>query len=135
LIAHVWNEDTMNRYPALLATLPALLCLSAAGCHQQEVVRGTQDPSIDSHALSTGLDKDDIGRMLKENLNNLRSAPVMNEWRSGGGKTTVSVFPFINQTSEHIEPQLDAILSESETWLVDTGAVTVISRERQNQMI
>jgi TolB-like protein len=118
-----------------LATLPVLLCLSAAGCHQQEVVRGTQDPSIDSHALSTGLDKDDIGRMLMENLNNLRAAPIMNEWRSGGGKTTVSVFPFINQTSEHIEPQLDAILSESETWLVDTGAVTVISRERQNQMI
>jgi penicillin-binding protein activator len=135
LARHASNEETMNRYPALLATLSTLLCLSAAGCEKKEVVRGTQDPSIDLNAMSTGLDKDDIGRMLMDNLNNLRSSPIMNEWRAAGGRMTVSVFPFINQTSEHIEPQLDAILSETETWLVDAGTVTVISRERQNQMI
>ena len=73
--------------------------------------------------------------MLKENLNHLRTAPVMNEWRKGGGKTVVAVFPFANETSEHIDPQLQAILSEAETWLVESNTVTVVARERQNQII
>jgi TolB-like protein len=111
---------------------PVVLCL---GCHTQEVVRGSQDSTVDAYALSTGLDKDDIRRMLSENLNDLRTSKIAAEWRASGGKDTVAVFPFLNQTSEHIEPQLDAILSETETWLVDSGSVTVISRERQNQMI
>lgn len=124
----------MNRATVLAAALSVPLV--GLGCgHSQEVVRGSQEPGIDAYALSTGLDKDDIRRMLSENLNNLRTAPIVNEWRAAGGRATVSVFPFINQTSEHIEPQLDAILSETETWLVDAGTVTVISRERQNQMI
>ena len=59
----------------------------------------------------------------------------MDKWRAAGGKDKVAVFPFMNETTEHIEPQLSAILSEAETWLVDAGTVTVISRERQNQMI
>jgi PBP1b-binding outer membrane lipoprotein LpoB len=125
----------MNTPRVLTASLFAVLGAFASGCHSQQVVRGSQDPSVDAYALSTGLDKDDIRRMLSENLNNLRAAPIVNEWRAVGGRQTVAVFPFINQTTEHIEPQLDAILSETETWLVDGGAVTVISRERQNQMI
>jgi uncharacterized protein (TIGR02722 family) len=117
---------------ACLVMLGLALASSACG---KEYVRGSQDPSIDNPAMSTGIDKDDIQRMLSENLNNLRVAPVMEQWRSDRGKDSVAVFPFQNETTEHIEPQLSAILSEAETWLVDSGVVTVISRERQNQMI
>jgi hypothetical protein len=122
---------------ARLFLFPAVvLALSAVGCGgATEVVRDTHDPAIDNAALSTGLDKDDIQRMLSECLNNLRTAPVMEQWRARGGGETVAVFPFANSTSEHIEPALDAILSEAETWLVESGTVTVISRERQTQMI
>jgi len=117
-------------------TCAALLALGIAttGCGPS-YVRGSQDPSIDNAAMSTGIDKDDIQRMLSENLNNLRIAPVMDLWRQDRGQDTVAVFPFSNETTEHIEPQLSAILSEAETWLVDAGTVTVISRERQNEMI
>jgi penicillin-binding protein activator len=108
--------------------------LATSGCGK-EYVRGSQDPSIDNAAMSTGIDKDDIQRMLKENLDNLRTAPIMNQWRTDRGQDTVSIFPFQNETSEHIESGLSAILGEAETWLVDAGTVTVISRERQNQMI
>ncbi len=108
--------------------------LATSGCGK-EYVRGSQDPSIDNAAMSTGIDKDDIQRMLSENLNNLRNAPVMDKWRADRGQDTVAVFPFQNDTTEHIEPALSAILSEAETWLVDAGTTTVISRERQNQMI
>ena len=104
-------------------------------CAPKEYVRGSQQPGIDSAAMSTGLDKQDIQQMLQENLNKLRMAPIMDVWRKGGGKTVVAVFPFSNETTEHIESQLSAILSEAETWLVESNAVTVVARERQNQII
>src|SRR3954468_18802671 len=112
----------------------AFLALSASGCGP-EVVRGANDPTIDSHALSTGLDKDDIQRALHETLNNLRAAPVMNEWRSTNPPPNVAIFPIQNSTSEHIDSMLDALLGEAETWMVESGTVQVISRERQTQMI
>ena len=117
------------------AALPlALLTLNTLGCGK-EVVRGSNDPSIDNNALSTGLDKDDIQRALKETLNNLRAAPVMNEWRSTNPPPNVAIFPIQNSTSEHIDSMLDALLGEAESWLVESGTVQVISRERQTQMI
>jgi hypothetical protein len=112
----------------------AVVALGATACGPT-YKRGSQDPSIDAAAMSTGLDRTDMQKMLQECLNNLRSAPVMDTWRQGGGKTRVAIFPFNNGTSEHIEPQLDAILGEAETWLVDANVVTVISRERQNQIV
>jgi PBP1b-binding outer membrane lipoprotein LpoB len=133
----VWSPTTMRSLPlgASLATAVVAVSLFGSGCAHKEYVRGSDEPGIDSPAMSTGLDKQDIQRMLSENLNNLRTAPVMDTWRQGGGKTNVAVFPFQNETTEHIESQLQAILSEAETWLVESGTVTVVARERQNQII
>lgn len=117
-----------------LSLAVAGLAVTTAGCGK-EYVRGSNDPSIDNPAMSTGLDKEDIQRMLSENLNNLRSSPLMDLWRTDKGKDTVAIFPFQNATSEHIDSQLAAALSETETWLVESGVVTVISRERQREMI
>lgn len=114
------------------------LCLSAQGCGGKEYVRGADDPSIDNPAMSTGLDKDDIERTLQTLLNQMRAAPIMDEWRIQAGQNnrqTVAIAPFMNETSEHIDSQLDVMLSETETWLVNAGIVRVISRERQNDMI
>ena len=124
----------MSRRAFLAASGVTLALAATTACHK-EYVRGSDDPSIDNPAMSTGLDKDDIQRMLQENLNHLRTAPVMDLWRSHRGADTVAVFPFQNETSEHIDSQLSAILSETESWLVESGVVTMISRERQNQMI
>lgn len=110
------------------------IALALTGCGPS-YTRGSQDPSVDNAAMSTGLDKDDIQRMLSENLNHLRTSPVMDIWRSHRSQDTVSIFPFINDTTEHLEPQLQAILGEAETWLVEANVVTMVSRERQNQMI
>jgi penicillin-binding protein activator len=125
--------------PSSLLPLALLsLALSPLGCANKEYVRGSQDPSIDQPAMSTGLDKDDIGRTLQTLLNKMREAPIMDEWRVKAGQSdrqTVAVAPFNNETSEHIDPQLDAMLSETETWLVNSGIVRVISHERQADMI
>ncbi len=125
-------SSRVARLVGLALACSALVALPGCG---KEYVRDSTDKNIDNAAMSTGLDKDDIQRMLSENLNNLRTAPIMDVWRSHRSQDTVTVFPFQNETSEHIDPQLAAILSEAETWLVDSGVVTMISRERQNQMI
>lgn len=119
------------RLPSVVVALCSVL---VAGCGK-EVVRGANDPSIDARAMSTGLDKEDIQRALHETLNNLRIAPVMNEWRTTNPPPNVAIFPLQNSTSEHIDSMLDAMLGEAETWLVESGTVQVISRERQTQMI
>lgn len=119
---------------SVLAFAVAALSVSTMGCGK-EYVRGSNDPTIDNPAMSTGLDKEDIQKMLSENLNHLRNSPVMEVWRGNRGKDTVAIFPFQNATSEHIDSQLAAALSETETWMVESGVVTVISRERQREMI
>jgi penicillin-binding protein activator len=109
--------------------------ISMTACGGPEYVRGSQDPSIDSHAMSTGLDKEDIQHALKETLNKLRAAPIMNQWRTTNPPPTVAIFPFQNSTSEHIDSALDTILNEAESWMVESNVVTMVSRERQTQMI
>ncbi len=119
---------------ASVSLAPLVFGLALGGCGPS-YVRGSHDPSIDNAAMGTGLDKDDIQHMLSENLNHLRTSPVMDLWRSHRSQDTVSIFPFQNDTTEHLEPQLQAILGEAETWLVEANIVTMVSRERQNQMI
>jgi uncharacterized protein (TIGR02722 family) len=111
-----------------------VLALALGGCGK-EVVRGADDPSIDAKAMSTGLDKDDIQRALKDTLNTMRASPMMNEWRTTNPKPTVAVLPFRNTTSEHIDSSLDAMLAETESWLVDSQVVDVVSHERQREMM
>ena len=113
-------------------------CVAWSGCASHEYVRGSDDPSVDRVAMSTGLDKDDIERSLQTLLNKLRDAPVMTEWRvkaGQGDRQTVSVAPFLNETSEHIDSQLDTMLSETESWLVNSQITRVVSQERQAEMI
>ncbi len=114
-----------------------VVALAPTGC-SKEYVRGSDEPGIDQPAMSTGLDKDDIERTLQKLLNEMREAPVMTEWRIKAGQSdrqTVAIAPFVNETSEHIDPQLDSMLGETETWLVNSGIVRVISQERQADMI
>lgn len=125
----------MNLRVVALALPVLALSVSTAGCGGKEVVRGANDPSIDAYAVSTGLDKDDIQRALSETLNNMRTAPVMNEWRTTNPKPTVAVLPFRNTTSEHIDSMLDAMLSETESWLLEAQVVDVVAHERQREMI
>jgi len=124
-----------NRINRFAFFLIALTVGTTCSCSRKEYVRGSQDPSFDDAAMGTGLDKRDLQKMLSENLNVLRTAAVLNEWREQKGQATLTVFPFVNETSEHIDSQLAAIASETETWLVESNTATVISRERQNQAI
>ncbi len=111
--------------------LPALPALSACG---PEVVRGSNEPGIDSQALSTSLDKVDIDHMVRECLADFGKSDLVGQWRTENPRPIVALFPFLNASTEHVESQLATVSDMTETWLVD-AKVRVVDRQRQAQMI
>lgn len=118
---------------AILAT--SLLTACGGG---PAYVRGSEVPELDDYAMSTGLDKRDLEKLFNTNSKSLLESGAMRRWKDAsrdGKEPTVAIFPVKNETSEHIDSQLSALLSKFETKLVNSGYVTVISRERQEQLI
>lgn len=97
---------------------------------------GTANPELDDAALSTKLDKRDLDYMVEQNLNALYASPFWNsEVVPEGDKPYVTIFPIRNDTTEHLNDQMNTLLSSLETSLVNTGEVNVVSRERQAEMM
>lgn len=123
--------STMGR----LGTLALMLgvALGAAACGPK-AVRGSEVEGLDDQAMSTGLDRRDLQKLLQENMNALQSAPVIKRWE-GEQMPAVAVIPLRNETTEHVESSLDALISDIETTLVNAGHVRVISMEQQGNLI
>jgi hypothetical protein len=121
--------------PAMRHLLPLLfLASSALGCVETgpAYVRGAD---LDHGAMSTGMDRHDIAHALHENLRSLMSAPVGQGWAETRSMPVLAIAPISNETSEHIDSQLAALLSDAETYFVNSGLVKVVSVERQGQMM
>lgn len=112
----------------------ALLFTSVGGCGGPSAVRGSEVEGVDDQAMGTGLDKRDLEKLLHENMEALQKSAVISRWQSED-QPRVAVLPFRNETSEHVDSALDALISDIETRLVNAGHVRVISRERQTQLI
>lgn len=132
----------MARRTSLLTSVLGGALLASAlfttGCGGPSYVRDSDLPQIDEYAMSTGLDKRDLERLFDQNAKSLMSSGAMQRWKDSsrdGKEVTVAIFPVKNETSEHIDSQLAALLSKFETQLVNGGYVTVISRERQERLI
>lgn len=123
---------TSSRFTVLTAVVISSLSLTACG---PSYVRGSQVEGLDDAAMGTGIDKRDMEQLLHENLKSLMASPAANQWNQDGSKPTLAVYPLANETSEHIDSQLNALLSDVETFMVNSGLVTMISVERQRQMI
>jgi hypothetical protein len=81
------------------------------------------------------MDRRDMEKLLDENMKDLMASPVANRWDAEIEKSTLAIFPMANETGEHIDSQLQALLSNAESLMVKSQLVTVVSRERQNRMI
>jgi len=111
-----------------------LLAAAAVSACGPKAVRGDDVAGLDDQAMSTGLDKRDLQKMLHENMQALQSSAVVQRWQKED-RPAVSVIPLRNETSEHIDGVLDALLSDIETTLVNAGHVRVISMEQQPQLV
>jgi uncharacterized protein (TIGR02722 family) len=116
---------------ALLACAGALLGACSSG---PRAVRGSDEPGLDHAAMSTGLDRRDLQQMMNENMQTLRKSAVVQRWMQED-RPAVSVLPIQNETTEHIDSALNALLSDVETELINWGAVRVISLQNQQQMM
>jgi penicillin-binding protein activator len=133
----------MNRSRLLISRATARidsLCVLAlafalnAGCHKPKAVRGSDTPGLDHAAMGTGLDRRDLSQMARENLDAMKNSRVIQQW-SGEGRPPVSILPIRNETSEHIDSALGALISEMETYLINNAPVRVISMESQKQFM
>lgn len=117
----------------LLASALSLGALSA-GCGGPKAVRGSDVAGLDDEAMGTGLDRRDLQLMLHENMESLQNSALVKRWESED-RPAVAVLQMRNDTSEHIDSVLNALITEVETSLVNAGHVRVISRDSQPEMI
>jgi len=109
--------------------LATLACSEPAMTH----TRSTEDPTIDEPAMSTGLDKKDLDLLYSRNISRLMESKFMS--RATSQNKQIAILPFINETTEHIGPQLDSLLADLETTLVQDGRLAVVSAERRDEIL
>jgi len=115
-------------------TLVAMI-LACGGPQESTFVRGDDVPGIDNPAMSTGLDKKDLEQLFQENMNEFYKSRFYREAAVKPREHTIAIFPVKNETSEHVGPQLQALLSTMETRLVNEGDFAVVSNENQRAML
>lgn len=121
-----------------LACVCACLVASTACSSGPRAVRGSDEPGLDHSAMSTGLDRKDLQQMVDENMKAMRESAIVQEWAKQTDRAKrpgLAVLPMENETSEHIEGSLSALVSDIETQIVNWGAVRVVSLQNQQQMI
>ncbi|MEX1362347.1 MAG: penicillin-binding protein activator LpoB [Nannocystaceae bacterium] len=118
------------------ALVAASLSMSL-GCKPKAIRggEGTENPDFDEGAMSTGLDRKDLQDLMNKNMGSLVGSPLWAQWRGAAETPVVAIWPFKNDTSEHLDDQLLTLLSDMETELINSGVVAVVSRERQAEMM
>ena len=109
--------------------------VAASGCAHPTYVRGDEVEGFDDQTMGTTLDKRDLEQLLHDNLKAFTESGLAKRWAAEGTRPTLTVYPLANETSEHVGGQLDALLADVETYMVNAGFVRMVSVERQKQMI
>ena len=118
-----------------ITILLAAVAVSSLSCGGgAKAVRGSDVKGLDDAAMGTGLDKRDLQQMLHENMESLQNSAVVKRWQSED-RPAVAVLSMRNDTSEHIDGALKALITDVETTLVNAGHVRVISRDSQPEMV
>lgn len=96
------------RYPLLI--LLAAACTVPA-CGGARPVRGEDVEGFDDEAMSTGLDKRDLAKLLHENMKTLQGSAALKRWEKEE-QPRVAVMPLRNETSEHVDSALESLISD-----------------------
>jgi TolB-like protein len=126
--------------PVLIGLVSAsilVVILAAQGCAPQAMRggEGTDNPDLDRPAMSVKLDRDDITYLVADYLERLEASPFWQQTVKGASQQpVVAIWPIQNATTQHLDDQMLTLLSSIETSLVNTGAVRVVARSRQEEL-
>lgn len=132
---HRLRTVASSRLVASLLVAAFTLGGGASGCSSPTYVRGGEVEGFEDQAMGTTFDKRDLEQLAHENLKALMASGIARQWNEDRSKPTLAIYPLANETTEHVGSQLDALLSDIETFMVNSNLVTVVSVERQRQMI
>jgi TolB-like protein len=126
---------------ALSVVVPLVLSFAAlvvvsSGCAPRALRggEGTANPDLDRPAMSVLLDRDDITYLVDGYLGRLESSAFWQQRVKGSPKQPiVAIWPIRNATSQHLDDQMLWLLSSIETSLINSGAVAVVDRSRQEE--
>ena len=122
----------------LLGLVSLVSFVTVTGCGP-EAVRGgpgTSNPELDQPPMSVGLDREDIEYLTSSNVTAFSHSRIWRETiETVPVPPLVAIWPIQNNTTQHIEDQIAAMLSSVETYLVNSGHVAVVSRERQAELV
>ncbi len=116
---------------AVALALPALAACGGTPTY----VRGEDVEGFDDQTMGTTFDKRDLDKLVHENLTKFVESGIPGGWPKGDARPIFAIYPMMNETSEHIGSQLDALLGDIETYMVESKSVRVVSLERQRQLI
>ena len=125
----------------LVASIVFLACLGGSACApimpSGRFVRDTDEPGIDSHAMSTGLDRRDLERIFIGQVDDFLASPfyLTTSRRPRAHRGTIAMVPMRNHTSEHVHFQLYALMSKFETALVKSQGIRVVSLENHPEIM
>ena len=125
-----------SRLFLMLLLITALVTIAGCGPKAVRGGQGTGNPQLDELALSVTLDRADIEYLVSQNIKVLSSSSLWNNIiETAETPPVVAIWSIRNETSQHIDDQMNALLSSIETYLVNSGDVRVVSRERQQKII
>lgn len=131
------SSRTVTR--SLRALMVAALAMTLLGGCATEVLRGgegTANPDLDADALSIKLDREDINYLVATYLEALEGSRFwMGDVQRASERPRMAIWPVQNATSQHIDDQLNTMLSSIETSLVNTGDVRVVDRSVQDALV
>ncbi len=129
---------TQRVFSALVLSLSlGALLLVGAGCAPRALRggEGTANPDLDRPAMSVLLDRDDITYLVDGYLGRLESSAFWQQRVKGSAKQPIlAIWPIRNATSQHLDDQMLWLLSSLETSLINSGAVAVVDRSRQEEL-
>lgn len=104
---------------------------------QPTYVRGSDVPGIDDPAMGVGLDRADLQEFFDQHiaaLGDSRWLAHVNESNAYPGPT-LAIMPMENQTTEHVEAQLNWYIGLVETEFVNSGHFTVVAQQLREQIM
>ena len=130
------SQQILSRLSLALASMVLMIALVGCGPKAVRGGPGTSNRDLDEPAMSVGLDREDLEYLASSNVQAFSRSPIWKETiETAPVPPLVAMWPIQNNTTQHIDDQIAALLSSVETYLVNSGHVAVVSRERQAELV